>query len=172
MSTIIEVGDAVVVVEKLAKGPAAGWQVTYHGQSRTTEIGGVRWKQGETIELMDMEIVMRAKKTAHFQVMPPRVKVEYGRVFKIFRVDHTKAALDAYFYMDPTDIPQPSHEFVIVSPAGAMHSFKEGEIRLPGESDLKKLAVAEQKEVMRGEIPYRGRLKLKGRGKWGRGNEL
>lgn len=166
----IEIGDPVVVVNEARK--ASAWQVTYHGQSRSREIEGIRWKQGETKELMDMEIVMRARRTAHFQVMPPRVMVEHGRVFKIFKIDHAREVLDAYFYEDPASIPQPTYEFTIVSPSGALRSFNEGEIRLPTQDDLVALAEAEHKEMMKGKVPYRGRVRIVRKGKWGRGCEL
>lgn len=168
----IAIGDPVAVTS--GKPAARGWQVTYHGQARTHEIGGCRWAQGETKELLDMAIVLRARNTCHFQVMPPRVVVDRGRVFKIYRIDKARHFLDSSFIMDTCDLDNlpMTHEFVIVTPSGALHSFKDRELRQSTEAEVVELARAEQEELMNGRIPYRGHLKLIGRGRWGRGKEL
>ena len=176
--TEIAVGDPMAVVAPVVALQAPGWQVTYTGQARSHSIGDHRWAQGETKVLTDMKVVVRAQRTPHFQVMPPRVQVKRGRVYKIYRIDPARQALqDPLSFVDKPleeylQQHESNYEFVLVSATGALHSFKRHEVKVPDEKEMLEIQTDEATELMAGRVPYGGRLKLVGRGKWGRGSDL
>ncbi len=147
-------------------GTDALFECTYTGKSRSITVGSYRFEQGKARLLNDEVIAKRLMSTPGFQVrLTTRGLVQMGRVLSIY-VD--QSGVETFF--DPKTSNPESYDFVVVAPNGALCSAKE--IARLDEADKAKLTQQEVDEVMNGEQPYRHKLKMVGKGKWGAPDEL